>query len=72
MHRMRVMGASEIADWLKVSRQRAYQITARRNFPEPIAYLAMGQVWETRDVEAWIRKYRPELLEDGESESGAA
>jgi prophage regulatory protein len=63
MARFRVMGAAEIAERLHVTRQRAYQITARRDFPEPIAHLAMGQVWDTHDVEAWIRERRPELAE---------
>lgn len=64
MAKLRVMGANEIAVRLGVTRQRAYQITARRDFPEPIAHLAMGQVWETSDVEAWIKVKRPELTED--------
>lgn len=67
MARFRVMGAAEIAERLGVTRQRAYQITARRDFPEPIAHLAMGQVWDTRDVEEWIKERRPELAE-GDSE----
>ena len=67
MGKLRVMGAAEIADRLKVTRQRAYQITARRDFPEPIAHLAMGQVWDTEDVEAWIAEKRPHLdAPDGE------
>ncbi len=64
--KLRVMGASEIAERLRVTRQRAYQITGRRDFPEPIAHLAMGQVWDTEDVEAWIRERRPELNEPDE------
>ncbi|MEV6348581.1 DNA-binding protein [Actinoplanes sp. NPDC051851] len=63
MSRPRVMGAAEIAERLKVTRQRAYQITARRDFPEPLATLAMGQVWLADDVEAWIRTNRPHLDE---------
>ena len=62
------MGAAEIAERLGVTRQRAYQITARRDFPEPIAHLAMGQVWDTRDVETWIKQRRPELAGGDESE----
>lgn len=62
-----VMGAAEIADRLRVSRQRAYQITSRRDFPAPMAHLAMGQVWRTADVEAWIRERRPELNESDEA-----
>lgn len=58
-----VMGAAEIAERLRVTRQRAYQITSRRDFPEPMAHLAMGQVWRTSDVERWISERRPELNE---------
>lgn len=43
-----------------VSRQRVYQITSRRDFPEPIATLSMGNVWLAEDVEKWLAKHRPE------------
>lgn len=49
------MGASEIGRMLGVTRQRAYQIIVRRDFPEPIAKLALGQVWLADDVEEWYR-----------------
>lgn len=65
-YRFPVMGAAEIADRLGVTRQRAYQLTARRDFPAPIAQLAMGQVWSTDDVEAWVAERRPELNERDE------
>ncbi len=68
MGKLRVMGAAEIAERLRVTRQRAYQITARRDFPEPGAHLAMGQVWATEDVERWIAQHRPELAEAPEGE----
>lgn len=58
------MGASEIAGRLKVSRQRVYQITSRKGFPDPLAHLAMGQVWATDEVERWITENRPQLNED--------
>ncbi|SCF38605.1 hypothetical protein GA0070216_112120 [Micromonospora matsumotoense] len=47
-----------------VSRQRASVIANQRNFPEPVAVLAMGKVWRKSDVEAWIREHRPELTKD--------
>ncbi len=47
-----------------VSRQRASVIANQRNFPEPVAVLAMGKVWRKVDVEAWIREHRPELTTD--------
>jgi prophage regulatory protein len=56
----RLMGAHEIRVRLgSVSRQRAYQITARPDFPRPIAHLQQGKIWSADDVEAWIAAHRP-------------
>jgi prophage regulatory protein len=60
---IRLMGSGEIADRLGRSRQRIYQITSRKGFPDPIAALTMGQVWLAWDVEEWIAENRPELNE---------
>ncbi len=46
-----------------VSKQRAYQITSRPDFPRPIAELAQGKVWRASDVERWIRSHRPDLID---------
>jgi prophage regulatory protein len=54
-----LMGAHEIRIRLGgVSRQRAYQITSRQDFPKPAADLAQGKVWLTDDVEAWMKAHR--------------
>ncbi len=56
------MGAHEIRVRLGgVSRQRAYQITSRADFPTPVADLSQGKVWLTEDVEAWMKVHRPEV-----------
>lgn len=61
---IRLMGAHEIRIRLGgVSRQRAYQITSRADFPKPIADLAQGKVWLTEDVEAWMKVHRRDLDE---------
>ncbi len=53
-------GASEIRAMLgNVSRQRASVIANQRNFPEPIAVLAMGKVWRKSDVEKWTQGTPP-------------
>lgn len=57
------MGPAEIQERLRVSRQRAYIIIGRRDFPEPWTELKMGKVWRSTDVERWIREHRPELAE---------
>lgn len=66
---IRLMGPAEIGRRLGgIGRARVYQITQRRNFPEPIAELDMGNVWLAEDVEAWIHEYRPELADDPETD----
>jgi predicted DNA-binding transcriptional regulator AlpA len=62
-----MMGTAEIARRLKVSRERAYQLVNRRDFPEPYQKLAMGQIWDAADVEAWIRVNRPHLDDPDEA-----
>lgn len=54
-----LMGAHEIRIRLGgVSRQRAYQITSRADFPKPAADLVQGKVWLTEDVETWMKAHR--------------
>ncbi|NMO50145.1 hypothetical protein HH310_41085 [Actinoplanes sp. TBRC 11911] len=62
------MGAKEIGDRLGVGRSRAHAITRDRDFPQPYQTLAMGSIWDERDVEAWIKEHRPERAEDPESD----
>lgn len=61
-----LMGAREIEARLGVSRQRVQQLIARPDWPAPYETLAMGKVWRTEDVEAWIRENRPDAASDTE------
>ena len=55
---MDLMGVSEIAKRLGVSRQRASQLTQEyEDFPEPVSELAQGRVWRSDDIEAWIERH---------------
>jgi predicted DNA-binding transcriptional regulator AlpA len=56
--RLRLVGAAEIRAMLGVSKQRVYQITTKKGFPDPVAVLAMGKVWLAEDVEKWIARNR--------------
>lgn len=58
-----MMGAGEIQERLGVTRQRAYIIVGRRDFPAPYQVLKMGAIWDADDIEAWMREHRPELFE---------
>lgn len=57
MHHL--VGAREIADMLGLTRQRVYQLSQESGFPEPVASLGLGKVWETSDVEKWAAEHRP-------------
>jgi prophage regulatory protein len=51
-----VMGLTEIAEFIGISRQRVHQLSQRPGFPEPYARLSMGIVWRRDEVEAWARE----------------
>lgn len=55
-----VVGVAEIAELLEVTKQRAFAITQRKDFPAPIAKLASGSVWRAGAVatfkEGWRRQ----------------
>jgi prophage regulatory protein len=70
MRKIPLMGAAEIRQRLGgISENRVYQLTRHRDFPAPVAELAMGNVWHRDDVEAWIKQYRPKLDEPTEGDS---
>ena len=53
-----LVGVTEIAEMLGVSRARADQIAARYDdFPDPEVVIASGRVWSRDAVEEWIRKH---------------
>ena len=64
----RLMGVKEIQQRLGLSRQRVQQLAGRSDFPVPYDELAMGRIWLVRDVEAWIRVYRPDRADIAEHE----
>ena len=53
-----LVGLTEIAAMLGVSRQRASQIVRDYDdFPAPVAELASGRIWETAAVRAWAEAH---------------
>lgn len=47
-------GISEVAEVLGVSRQRIAQLRVRADFPDPVAEIAMGEIWDLGEVESWL------------------
>ena len=49
-----LMGTAEIAALLGVSRQRVLQLLREQpDFPQPVAVLKMGNVWDAAEVRQW-------------------
>lgn len=52
-----LVGATEIAAMLSVSRQRVHQLAKDDpEFPEPAVVLSAGGVWEREAIERWAHK----------------
>ncbi len=50
---MRMGGVTEVADILGVSRQRVAKLRARTDFPDAIAEIGHGPIWDLDEIEAW-------------------
>lgn len=48
---VRLIGAGELVALLGVSRGRVAQLAAKPWFPEPVARLKLGSIWELADIE---------------------
>jgi len=60
-----LVGATDIARALGVSRQRVYQLAHQPGFPQPAARLARGALWNRGEIEVW-RDARGERAEPAE------
>jgi hypothetical protein len=58
--RSELVGITEIAAYLELSKQRAFTLSKREDFPEPVQRLASGAIWRKADLstfaEGWQRK----------------
>jgi len=52
------LGMAELSRRLGVSRQRVHQLRRTyKDFPEPVAQLACGDVWHLVDVDEWLHAH---------------
>ncbi len=58
-----IMGITEIAKRLGVSRQYAHRLTRRLDFPAPLGRITAGAVYRTEDVERWIAQHDADRAE---------
>jgi predicted DNA-binding transcriptional regulator AlpA len=54
-----VVGLTEIAKMIGVSKRTAVRYRERFDFPQPIARLSAGHIWCRADVESWAREHLP-------------
>lgn len=53
-----LLGRKEIAQLLGVSVQRVAQLMdEQQDFPEPVAHLSAGMIWDRADVEDWAVRH---------------
>lgn len=52
-----LVGITELAELVGVTRQRASTLARHPGFPEPLAELAAGPVWDLRMVERFVRSW---------------
>jgi predicted DNA-binding transcriptional regulator AlpA len=53
----RTGGLSEIGELLGVSRQRAYTLAKRADFPAPVATSRAGRTWDLAAVDTWAETW---------------
>jgi predicted DNA-binding transcriptional regulator AlpA len=49
-------GIAEVAEMLKLSKQRTDQLARQVGFPAPVVTLAGGRVWDKSEIQAWMRE----------------
>ena len=52
-----LLGITQIARRLGMSRQRVHKLTERGDFPAPSHTLSTGRVWRERDIERWVARH---------------
>lgn len=50
---VQLVGVAEIAELLGLTRQRVLQLRSVPGFPQPVAVLSAGLIWNRRDIERW-------------------
>lgn len=63
------MSTADLQHRLRVTRQRADQLTRRPDFPEPFDRTSGGRVWLIGDIDRWISDHRPEETDQQEADS---
>jgi predicted DNA-binding transcriptional regulator AlpA len=58
-----ILGTSEVASVLGVSKQRIHALRKDPRFPTPFKTIAASPLWDKREVDLFLRNWRPWKLE---------
>lgn len=58
-----ILGTSEVASVLGVSKQRIHALRKDPRFPLPFKTIAASPLWDKREVDQFLRNWRPWKLE---------
>ncbi len=58
----RLMARGEIRKRLGLTDRETGALISSEGFPDPCDVLSLGRIWNTADVEAWIREHRPDKI----------
>ena len=51
-----LVGRVEIAELLKLSRQRVHELTQRKDFPEPLGQISGTTIWQKDAIITWAKQ----------------
>jgi hypothetical protein len=54
-----ILGTSEVAEVLGVSKQRIHSLRQMKEFPEPVVQLASTPLWDRKDVVSFLAIWKP-------------
>jgi hypothetical protein len=54
-----ILGTSEVAEVLGVSKQRIHSLRQMNEFPEPVVQLASTPLWDRKDVVSFLAIWKP-------------
>ena len=56
-----LVGATEVAGILGVTRQRVHQLAMASGFPRPEAELSAGNIWNREEIDRWVEAHRDQF-----------
>lgn len=54
-----ILGTSEVAQVLGVSKQRIHALRKDQRFPTPFKHIASTPLWDKREIDSFLKQWRP-------------